>query len=312
MINPAYHTVVHAIEGRKKQGSIERFVMTALHTVNGHTPYVTLREACVNRVKLKPPSQSIEDDVADWLATDLNPAVQSIRDVAAVPNVLLAYETYLKGDRVGATMSSFFHSWMDNNRLLFAAHVPEVNTTQKSETEPIELINPSSPIEDDHALFNLGQKFTEVVLDQLLSWVKIRSHADSGSLRLTDVAQHLDVESSASAEAAFCFEQDRYLTISQTAKLIGTSTRTLERQIKKDGISLELIRSAVRIAGVSRSLRGSESLTTIAQNEGYFDLSHMSRAFKASCGMSPSTVRAVIQYGLCGVKKDSMVDVKRL
>lgn len=51
--------------------------------------------------------------------------------------------------------------------------------------------------------------------------------------------------------------------------------------MKKEGTTAEGIRMATRILRAHQRFTGTESLTTIAHDEGFSDLAHMTRSFKA-------------------------------
>ena len=59
------------------------------------------------------------------------------------------------------------------------------------------------------------------------------------------------------------------------------------------GLKAESLRQASMLVNVARRLGSEDSLTVIAADEGFFDLSHMARAFRKSCGMLPSACQAL-------------------
>jgi len=67
--------------------------------------------------------------------------------------------------------------------------------------------------------------------------------------------------------------------------------------LKKEGTTAEGIRMATRILRAHQRFTGTESLTTIAHDVGFSDLAHMTRSFKASCGMTPTLLRQVLHRG---------------
>jgi len=115
-----------------------------------------------------------------------------------------------------------------------------------------------------------------------------------GMRRLGAVAAMLGLEGSAAAQLASLFEAQGFLPIGEAAKALGCQLRTLERHLKREGATAEGIRMAVRILRAHQRFMGPESLTTIAHEEGFSDLAHMTRSFRASCGMTPTLLRQVL------------------
>lgn len=70
--------------------------------------------------------------------------------------------------------------------------------------------------------------------------------------------------------------------------------RSLERKLRAEGLTAEALRQAVRMVRATDRLGSDDSLTTIAIEEGFSDLSHMTRSFKTSAGMQPSLLRRLL------------------
>jgi AraC-like DNA-binding protein len=73
--------------------------------------------------------------------------------------------------------------------------------------------------------------------------------------------------------------------------MIGCHQRTLERRLREEGLTAETIRMATRLIRATKRLRSSDSLTAIAMEVGFSDQAQMTRAFRFSCGMTPSLLR---------------------
>lgn len=108
---------------------------------------------------------------------------------------------------------------------------------------------------------------------------------------LSRVARDLGAERIAAAEAALVFESEGSMSVDDLAKRLGCGKRSLERELQAVGLAAGKIRLACMIVGATADLHTSASLTEIAAKNGFADLSHMTRAFKAACGMSPSALR---------------------
>lgn len=111
---------------------------------------------------------------------------------------------------------------------------------------------------------------------------------------LLSVARHLGVEHSTAAEVALVFEGEGHVSIVEVAALLGVHQRTLERRLRSVGLTADALRQAARLMRATNRLAQTDSLTTIAADEGFADLAHMTRAFRASCGMPPSLLRKLL------------------
>ncbi|MCE8556364.1 helix-turn-helix transcriptional regulator [Ruegeria pomeroyi] len=82
---------------------------------------------------------------------------------------------------------------------------------------------------------------------------------------------------------------DRKTDIDGVAKLLGLSKRSLQRELTGLGIPYRQLLSKVRMQQSIAMLEASDaSVTEIALELGYNDLSHFTRAFKRSFGYPPS------------------------
>ena len=121
-----------------------------------------------------------------------------------------------------------------------------------------------------------------------------RRHRESGAApprSLSSIALHLGAERSAAAEAAHVFEREGAMPIEELSKRLGCEKRTLERELQAVGLTAGKLRLASMLVGATSQLHSAATLTQIAADQGFSDLAHMTRAFKASCGMSPSALR---------------------
>lgn len=121
-------------------------------------------------------------------------------------------------------------------------------------------------------------------------------------MNLTSVAGLLGVERSVAAEAALVLETEGQLTIAQLAGRMGCHQRTLERRLKEFGLTPEMLRQATRLIRAHHRLFSQDSLTTIAVDEGFSDLAHMTRSFQTAGGMAPSVLRKLAHADLAASK----------
>lgn len=81
-------------------------------------------------------------------------------------------------------------------------------------------------------------------------------------------------------------------TLSECAELLNISTKTLQRQLRKQNIDFNNIRKDVLLSRATQKLNhSSDSITQIAYELGYSSSSNFSRAFKILQGMTPEEYR---------------------
>lgn len=281
----------------------QRFAMAVRSAINGHISQEHAYLVAEQRKCREKCPASLSQSVIDWLGTDINPAVQTIRCLTNSGNALFAYKTYRNSDVLSGEFSSSIGRYIDSSVQSAPYHHSSASPIRlESEAPQNDLVADLVANQAEPALLRLS---TFAVLETLMNNVEKSAVADAAitPLRLSDIAIYLGVESSASAEVAVVLECENPLTISDLAKRLGCGKRTLERYLKAEGTTPELLRSSTRITKAMEAFRTDESLTNIALDVGFSDLAHMSRAFKASCGMSPSVVRQCYRGGVVPEKK---------
>ncbi|MFJ3460052.1 helix-turn-helix transcriptional regulator [Achromobacter spanius] len=83
------------------------------------------------------------------------------------------------------------------------------------------------------------------------------------------------------------------VSIDSTAKAMGTSVRTLQRVLRRDGgVSFRELSNIARLRRAEDLLRSSAvSITQIAMDSGYSTPANFSRAFRKASGVAPHTYR---------------------
>lgn len=99
---------------------------------------------------------------------------------------------------------------------------------------------------------------------------------------LAAVVSHIRVQMQAGA-----------VSIDSTAKAMGTSVRTLQRVLRRDGgVSFRELSNTARLRRAEDLLRGSAvSITQIAMESGYSTPANFSRAFRKASGVAPHEFR---------------------
>lgn len=83
-----------------------------------------------------------------------------------------------------------------------------------------------------------------------------------------------------------------YPTIDKTAGIVNVSTRTLQRQLSKAGVTYAELVAGCRFKEAKRLLRESEEdIQNISTRLGYEDPSSFSRAFQRWAGITPRRYR---------------------
>lgn len=270
----AYHLVVHAMEARSGMSAMQRFLTSIQSVICGHVDYNRYRCAAERRRRQGAKESSIDRDVRDVFHLDLNPVMRT---------------AYVMRDRWAVAQAY--------NRYNASAHLAvktEVQVLQSPSQSPGPLVLRRTVAQDqsDQELCRMG---TLLVLEQVFE--RVERNALSAEVRmpsLVDSADALGVRSSVAGELAGLFDSEGGMTISEAARRLGCHQRTMERQLQRDGTRAEVVRMAARILRVQQRLLGSDNLTSIAHEEGFSDLAHMSRSIKASCGLSPTQLRQMM------------------
>ncbi|MDD0810028.1 helix-turn-helix transcriptional regulator [Curvibacter sp. RS43] len=272
----AYHLVVKAMEARAGVPPMQRYVSAIESIIHGHLPYNRYVLAGEARARQGAGTESIARDVRDFFSVDLNPAVRGAQVLKTPEAVAFAYNSYNQSAQIA--VKTEVHLSVGS-----AASAPGMSARRT-------LIQSSVDLE-------LCKAGTLLVFEELMAQViRNRSRAVPQPMRdLRDVAAELALEGSAVAQLAGLFQQEGPMRIGDAAQALGCHQRTLERQLKKEGTTAEGVRMAVRLLRAHERFQGPDSLTTIAHDEGFSDLAHMTRSFKTSCGMTPTLLRQVLQ-----------------
>lgn len=272
----AYHVVVHALEARAGWTPVRRFAAAISHSLNGHLPYSRYLSAGAEARRHHTSESKVQGWVEDWLATDINPVVQTMGQLTVPANTAWALNAYTRSAQVGVrTTIALPHAT--------SQHLQVHRELLASDTDP--------------ALCRAGVVST---METLLAHTRKNAQdlAAAGFRPLSGLATLLGVERLAAAQLARVFEVQGPVPIPLAARQLGCHHRTLERRLREEGLTAEGVRQSVRLLAAAQALRSPRSLTDIAHETGFADLSHMSRAFGMACGMSPSLLRRAAQGGL--------------
>ncbi|PMJ91718.1 AraC family transcriptional regulator [Vibrio sp. 10N.261.55.A7] len=90
------------------------------------------------------------------------------------------------------------------------------------------------------------------------------------------------------------YVRERDLTIEYAAELLSFSVRTLQRKLTKERTSFRKIRDNLVFSVACELIEEGHSLTYVANQLGYSDLPHFSRAFKRVSGLTPNVYKLTV------------------
>ena len=271
----AYHLVVHAMEDRAGMDAGTRFALAIRHAVAGHMPHPRYRAAAIERRRAGAGAESVERSVADWMSTDLNPLVRSLASLKRPANAIWGFNAYNRHARLGAR-TSIEETSSEGGAGRIARRESRVAT----------------------AVPELCAVGTVSAFERVLSIAsRNRSSAGPAAPGILEVGRLLGVHASASFHVAEALAAGESPSLDEVARQLGASRRSLQRRLNEEATSFEAIRGAARIVAATNALRGEASLTEVAWSCGFSDLPHFTRAMKASCGMTPGLLRAILKGG---------------
>lgn len=265
----AYHVVVHALEGRAGWTPISRFASTVAHIIDGHLPYERHNAAGRARAAEGATEGQIEAAVREFLLTDLSVGVGTISRLRTPSIAIAGFNAYNASARIAVRTSV--------SMLGGCGRAPVVAHRRM-------LVEAADP--------DACRVGTMAMFEGLLSFVgRNEKLGEPPRASLAAVAEQLGARGSAAAEAAWVFELEGSMPVAELARKLGCHQRLLERKLKAEGLTAEALRQATRMLRAADRLGSGATLTTIAIEAGFSDLSHMTRSFKTSAGMQPSALR---------------------
>ena len=269
-LNIAPHLFVNALELSRPWTARARFANSISSLLVGELPlgrYFAAGKAC--KRDGTPPS-AIEESMADWFETDLNPfwtILSSVPDLAEVAAMF---------DSLNVSSEQAFEMNLSHWKRAVSKNGDGFETTRVS----------LDRFEDPEACLLVSLANTDAIARAVLIGQRRRAPPSFAA-----VADKLGVGASAAGEVARVLESEGRMPVSSVARILGCNQRTLQRQLKAEGLTAEAIRQACMLVWASNRLRDDASLTEIAMDAGYFDLAHMNRAFRTACGIPPSALR---------------------
>ncbi|MGF1689277.1 helix-turn-helix transcriptional regulator [Photobacterium japonica] len=147
-------------------------------------------------------------------------------------------------------------------------------------------------LNDKNITFYTGRSLAAVALNDTIMAMPFHTPAQfSQSVTRTDVPTEMSyIESVQHALGPYLAKQS--LTIEEAAQRLETTPRTLQRRLASANTSFRQIKEHYLLETACRLMENHHySLTAIAQEIGYANLAHFSRAFKKMTGFSPKCYR---------------------
>jgi len=289
----APEAMVLALESDVGWTAQARFARSVASAIRGHLPFGRYFEAGRRARRLGAAEGAIERATWDWMETSLHPLHGFLRGLDDPRSVV---------DRLNAfNVRDLGEAW-DGEREKHLVRGGDTGRETGQETGP-----PRWALTSGSGEFRLyacrvspdgfddPEGCQAASLASITFLVEAARRRAAGALEgpktLSGVARELGVERTAAAEAALVFESEGSMSVEDLAKRLGCGKRSLERELQAVGLTAGALRLSSMIVGATASLHSSESLTEISAKHGFADLAHMTRAFKAACGMAPSALR---------------------
>jgi len=262
----AYHAIVRALEATGGWTPRRQFAESVRHAVQGHVPYLRCYQGGVRAAKDRMGLDTIERLVNEQLAFDLNPLTQLPRFVPDMQELIRGYNEYTGSVNLGIRWT------------VVASDAPQPTQSRTW----VSVVSREDPYACQHARF--------AVLQESLRRMPLpsRGSAAPALMRLSGLAGALGVQGGAACEVSQVFESEGPVPLAELARRLACHPRTLERRLREEGLTAEILRQAVRLLHAMARMRSGGNLAAIAAEAGYADHAHMTRSFRASCGMAPS------------------------
>lgn len=270
----AYHTVVHALEARRGWTEDRRFAVAVDHCVSGHLAYARYHAAGRQRARDGIGEAGIARLVDDFLETDINPAIAVISALGHPASVLMAYNVYNATANLGVRTS-------------VALANPGGRGLQKLAARRAMIADSDDPAPCRTATLS--------VVGAMLEHAQSRGERLHRPMSLSNLAEFLGRGRGVAADVARAIEDDWLAPVASLPRKLGCQKRTLERRLAEVGLTAHALRRADRMMRATAGLFSGDAMTTIALDCGFSDAAHMSRSFRAACGMTPSMLVNIVR-----------------
>lgn len=229
-----------------------------------HTAYLRIAQVATRR---RATADGLERRVAELAGLDINPVATLLH---AAPDA-----------------ASFETRWNGFNRVAplgvetVVTHAPQRRLRREAR--------------GDDASGELRARVTTACVDHLLGEVDARPPAGEphdGTPALLRNLRRLGIGQQALHELLECLHADPAASLDRCAAALGSSRRSLQRELGHAGLGFSRLRQAVRLTLATEAVADpGRPLTDIAHASGFFDSAHFAHAWRRSCGIAPSQYR---------------------
>lgn len=271
----AYHTVVHALEARRGWTEDRRFAVAVQHAIHGHLAYSRYHAAGRQRAREGIGEEGVGRLVDDFLETDINPAISIISGLRHPASALMAYNAYNAAANLGVRTSVTLAN--PSLRGVGSLAASRAMVADSDDPQPC-------------------RTATLSVMSSVLEHVQSRGQRMYRPTSLSRLAEFLGRGHGVAADVSRAIEDDWLAPVADLPRKLGCQKRTMERRLKEVGLTAQSLRQADRMLRATAGLFSGDSATAIALDCGFSDMAHMSRSFRAACGMTPSMLIAIVRH----------------
>jgi len=263
----AYYVVVHALEAEAGWNADRRFAAAVSHAVDGHLAYPRYHAAGRARAREGIGEEGVQRLVRDFLETDLNPAIAFLANLNRAESALRGYNLYNATANLAVRTSVDIKDQGQRGVRRLAAE--RDLRTRADDPSPC-------------------RTATLTVAASVIEHVQSGGTCLSRPLSVSHLAEILGRGYGIGADVARAIEDDWLAPLSLLPRKLGCHKRTLERSLRDVGLTAQALRRADRMMRATAGLFSGHTLTSIAADCGFSDAAHMSRSFRASCGLTPT------------------------
>lgn len=161
---------------------------------------------------------------------------------------------------------------------------------QHVSTEAVESVESAIGL---HTQLFVGHDKTAILIDREVLNTKLHL-CPSSIARKKDLIEWHNTFSDNVFTALLPYVKEHSLTIDQAARLLTMSSRTLQRRLKEEKTTFRQIKESLLLSASCDLMEQGYSLTHIANQLGYKNLSHYSRAFKKVTGLAPKSYKKTL------------------
>jgi AraC-like DNA-binding protein len=246
------------------------FARSIQHVINGFVPHDYYLRVANNAVVNPKSSREYGSALRDFVRVDANPLADLLR--------------------VATTTDDLRDRWNGINTFASLG----VSTTVHAVGNIATVRRPQIQSISDDLRESVAQALVSELASQVSARAQTATHITGERCQVLETWCDLDLPNPLVGELIEFFSQEPAAGVSECVGNAFTSRRTLQREMTRTGLSITSLRTAVRLSVAGNRLRSNgQSITEIAHQTGFFDSAHFVRAWKQSCGLTPSQYRSI-------------------